>query len=44
MILYFVANGYDKNKLHTNPAPNIAYKNLVEPTHELDHVPIVHIM
>lgn len=47
MILYFVRNGYEWNKLRPNPVPTIAYnmyyKNLVEPTPELDSVPVVEI-
>lgn len=47
LILYFVRNGHEWNKLRPNPVPNIAYsmyyKNLVEPTLELDGVPIVQI-
>lgn len=48
MILYFVGNGYEKNKLRSDPVPNIAYnvyfKNLVEPTQEIDGVPVVQIL
>jgi len=48
IILYFVGNGYNINKLRPNPVPTIAYnvyfKNLIEPTQELDHVPVVQII
>lgn len=47
LILYFVNNGYEGNKLRPNPVPtvayNIYYKHLVEPTQQLDHVPVVNI-
>jgi bifunctional polynucleotide phosphatase/kinase len=47
MILYFVGNGYGWNKLRTTPVPDIAYnmyyKNLVEPTPQLDLVPVIEI-
>ena len=47
MILYFVRNGYEWNKLRPNPVPNIAYnmyyKKLVEPSTALDGVPVVEI-
>lgn len=47
MILYFVSNGQGWNKLRANPVPTIAYsmyyKNLIEPTPELDYVPVVEI-
>jgi len=47
MILYFVTNGYQLNKLRPDPVPNVAYsmyyKNLIEPSPELDGVPVVEI-
>lgn len=47
MILYFVSNGYDRNKLRSNPVPDIAYsiyfKNLIEPSQEIDGVPVLEI-
>lgn len=47
LIIYFVRNGYGWNKLRPHPVPDIAYsmyyKNLVEPTYELDHVPVIEI-
>jgi bifunctional polynucleotide phosphatase/kinase len=47
MILYFVQNGYEWNKHREKPVPDIAYnmyfKNLVEPTYELDRVPVVEL-
>lgn len=47
LIIYFVRNGYEWNKLRPNPVPNIVYniyyKNLVEPTQELDLVPVVQL-
>lgn len=47
MTIYFVRNGYGWNKLRQNPVPDIAYnmyyKNLVEPTPQLDYVPVVEI-
>ena len=48
LILYFVDNGYERNKLRPNPVPDIAYnmyyKHLIEPTQALDLVPVVQIM
>ncbi|CAH6419417.1 3 phosphatase [uncultured virus] len=48
LIIYFIGNGYEGNKLRPNPVPNIAYnvyfKNLVEPTQELDRVPVVQVV
>ena len=48
LIVYFVDNGYERNKLRPNPVPDIAYnmyyKNLVEPTQAIDLVPVVQIM
>jgi bifunctional polynucleotide phosphatase/kinase len=45
MIIYFVRNGYEWNKLRPHPIPDIGYniyfKNLVEPNFELDTVPVV---
>lgn len=45
IILYFVANGYDRNKLRPHPVPDIAYnmyfKNLVEPSKDIDGVTVV---
>jgi len=47
MILYFVRNGYGWNKLRASPVPDIAYniyyKNLIEPSPEIDGVPVVEI-
>jgi bifunctional polynucleotide phosphatase/kinase len=47
LIIYFVRNGYGWNKLRPHPVPDIAYnmyyKNLVEPTCELDRVPVIEI-
>lgn len=47
MIIYFVRNGYDWNKLRPKPVPDVAYnmyyKNLIEPSLELDGVPVVEI-
>lgn len=47
MILYFVDNGYERNQLRQAKVPDIAYnvyfKNLVEPTYELDRVPVVQV-
>jgi len=47
LIVYFVRNGYEWNKLRPKPVPDIAYniyfKNLVEPTLELDRVPVVEL-
>lgn len=47
LILYFVANGYDRNKLREKPVPDIAYnmyfKNLVEPSYALDRVPVIEL-
>lgn len=47
LILYFVRNGYEWNKLRPEPVPNVAYnmyyKNLVEPTPALDGVPVVEL-
>lgn len=47
LIIYFVSDGYGRNKLRPNPVPTIAYniyfKNLVEPTEELDLVPVVQL-
>lgn len=48
MILYFVGNGHERNKLRNVPVPNVAYnmyyKHLVEPTYETDGVPVVQLM
>lgn len=48
MIIYFVGNGYAWNKLREKPVPNIAYnmyyKNLEEPSLELDSVPVVEVI
>lgn len=48
MILYFVGNGYERNKLRSNPVPNIAYsmyyKHLVEPNYNIDYVPVVELL
>lgn len=45
MIIYFVRNGYEWNKLRAHPVPDIGYniyfKNLVEPSYEVDGVPVV---
>jgi bifunctional polynucleotide phosphatase/kinase len=47
LILYFVRDGHGWNDLRPNPVPTIAYnmyyKNLVEPTLDLDHVPVVQL-
>ena len=47
MIVYFVGNGYEGNKLRPHPVPDIAYnmyyKNLVEPNPTLDYVPVVEL-
>ena len=47
IILYFVRNGYNFNKLREKPVPDIVYnvyfKNLVEPTEEIDGVPVIEI-
>ena len=47
LIIYLVSDGLGWNKLRTNPVPTVAYnmyfKNLVEPTHEIDHVPVVQV-
>lgn len=47
MIIYFVGEGYNRNKLRDSPVPDIAYytyfKNLVEPTPELDYVPVIQV-
>ena len=47
MIIYFVRNGYEWNKLRQTPVKSIAYnmyyKNLVEPTPQLDYVPVVEL-
>lgn len=44
MIIYFVGNGFDGNKLRPNPVPSIAYatyfKNLEEPTED-EGVPVI---
>lgn len=46
-ILYFVNNGYGFNRLRQNPVPDIAYniyfKNLVEPSPQIDGVPVIQI-
>lgn len=48
IILYFVDNGHERNKLREKPVPQIAYnmyyKNLTEPTQELDGVPVIEII
>jgi bifunctional polynucleotide phosphatase/kinase len=45
MIIYFVRNGYEWNKSRQHPVPDIGYniyfKNLVEPSFEVDGVPVV---
>lgn len=45
MIIYFVRNGYEWNKLREKPVPDIGYnmyfKNLKEPSYDLDGVPVV---
>jgi len=47
LIIYFVSNGYERNKLRQKPVPDIAYnvyyKNLVEPDPNIDHVPVIQI-
>lgn len=47
LIVYFVRNGYEYNKLREKPVPTIAYsmyfKNLEEPTSETDCVPVIQI-
>lgn len=47
LIIYFVSNGHERNKLRADPVPTVAYnvyyKNLVEPTAELDRVPVVQL-
>lgn len=47
LIIYFVSNGYERNKLREHPVPDIAYsvyyKNLEEPTLEKDLVPFVQL-
>lgn len=47
MILYFVRDGHPWNAMRPNPVPNIAYnmyyKNLIEPTPEIDRVPVVQL-
>ena len=47
LIIYFVRNGYGWNKLRQHPVPDIAYnmyyKNLIEPSQELDKVPVIEI-
>lgn len=44
-ILYLVSNGHQRNNLRSNPVPTIAYnvyyKNLVEPTPDIDGVPVI---
>lgn len=46
-ILYFVLNGYEYNKLRVNKVPDVVYnvyfKNLEEPSIELDKVPVIEI-
>lgn len=45
LIIYFVGNGYNRNKLRSNHVSDITYnmyyKILVEPIYELDHVPLI---
>lgn len=45
MIIYFVGNGYEWNKLREVPVPDIGYnmyfKHLIEPSLEMDGVPVV---
>jgi bifunctional polynucleotide phosphatase/kinase len=47
LIIYFVRDGHGWNNLRPHPVPTVAYnmyyKNLVEPTPELDLVPVVEI-
>lgn len=47
LILYFVRDGFGWNNLRDKPVPTIAYniyfKNLQEPTYELDRVPVVEL-
>ena len=47
LILYFVKDGHGFNSLRTNKVPDIAYskyyKDLVEPSFELDRVPVIEI-
>lgn len=47
MILYFVRNGHGWNDLRPHPVPrvgyNMYYKNLIEPTFELDRVPVIEL-
>lgn len=47
LIIYFVRDGHGWNDLRNNPVPNIAYnvyyKNLIEPTPEIDLVPVVQL-
>lgn len=47
LIIYFVRNGYEWNKLRSNKVPAVAYnyyfKELVEPNLELDRVPVIEI-
>ena len=47
LIIYFVANGQDFNKLRANPVPSIAYNKyysaLEEPSFETDGVPVVEL-
>lgn len=48
LILYFVANGHNRNNLRSKPVPTVAYnmyyKSLVEPSRDLDLVPVVEIL
>lgn len=48
MILYFVANGYERNKLREKPVPTVAYnvyyKKLEEPSYETDGVHVFEII
>lgn len=48
MILYFVANGYDRNKTRAHPVPDVAYnmyyKQLQEPSIASDGVPVVEML
>ncbi len=47
LIIYFVRNGYEWNKLRDKPVPDIAYniyfKKLVEPSLEIDGVPVIEL-
>lgn len=47
LIVYFVTDGHGRNKLRPSPVPNVAYNmyysRLVEPTPDIDGVPVVQV-